>query len=217
MIISINNISKRYDDFYALEDISLKIKEGEFIAIVGASGSGKSTLLNIIGQIEKPSDGDVFIGDVSTFNLSEKERARLRNTTFGYIFQQFYLEPLYSLKKNIELPLIIAGEKKSVRREKIHEALKTVGLETKVKQISATLSGGEKQRAAIARALVNDPKIVLADEPCGNLDSRNTQIVLELLKQINKNGKTVLMVTHNTDDLNYADRVIKLADGKVEM
>ncbi|MCL2861862.1 MAG: ABC transporter ATP-binding protein [Firmicutes bacterium] len=216
MIINISNISKKYGDFYALSNVSLEIEEGEFLAIVGASGSGKSTLLNIIGQIEKPSKGDILIGEVSTCDLSEKERAKLRNSTFGYIFQQFYLEPLYSLYKNIEIPLIIAGEKKAVRKDKILKALEMVGLNGKEKQISATLSGGEKQRAAIARALVTNPKIILADEPCGNLDSKNTEIVLEHLKQINKSGKTVLMVTHNMDDTSYADRVIKLVDGKIE-
>jgi len=216
VIINISNISKKYGDFYALSNVSLEIEEGEFLAIVGASGSGKSTLLNIIGQIEKPSKGDILIGEVSTCDLSEKERAKLRNSTFGYIFQQFYLEPLYSLYKNIEIPLIIAGEKKAVRKDKILKALEMVGLNGKEKQISATLSGGEKQRAAIARALVTNPKIILADEPCGNLDSKNTEIVLEHLKQINKSGKTVLMVTHNMDDTSYADRVIKLVDGKIE-
>ncbi|MCL2234530.1 MAG: ABC transporter ATP-binding protein [Firmicutes bacterium] len=215
-MININDISKRYGDFFALENISLQVDEGEFLAIVGASGSGKSTLLNIIGQIEKPTAGDILVENISTISLSEKERAQLRNSTFGYIFQQFYLEPLYSLFKNIEIPLIIAGEKKSIRHEKIHEALKMVGLHEKSKQVSATLSGGEKQRAAIARALVTNPKIVLADEPCGNLDSKNTEIILGHLKEINNSGKTVLMVTHNMDDISYATRTIKLVDGKVE-
>lgn len=214
-MIRIEGISKKYNDFFALKNISLEIKKGEFVAITGNSGSGKSTLLNIIGQIEEPSTGKLYIENIDVAELSEKERNLLRNQKIGYIFQSFYLEPLYPVYKNIEIPLIIAKIKKNIRIEKIDEVLKLVGLTEKKNNKSSTLSGGEKQRIAIARALVCSPEIIIADEPCGNLDSVNSQIILQYLKNINSQGTTVILVTHNLEDVKYADRVIRLKDGEI--
>ena len=214
-MLKLSSINKQYNDFYALKDIDLQIDDGEFVAIVGESGSGKSTLLNIVGQIDVPSSGELLINGTNTVKLAEKEVAKLRNTTFGFVFQSFYLEPSYTVEQNVEIPLILKGTKKEERRSRIVEVLTAVNMQDKRKNISANLSGGEMQRVAIARAIAADPSIIIADEPCGNLDSKNGEAIMKLLKSLNDCGKTVIMVTHSAEHAQWAKRIIRLCDGKV--
>ena len=214
-MLKLINITKQYKDFFALNDINLQIDHGEFVAIVGESGSGKSTLLNIIGQIDIPSSGELFINGINTVTLKEKDVAKLRNTTFGFVFQSFYLEPTYTVEQNVEIPLILKGMKREERKQRIVEVLAAVNMQDKCKNKAANLSGGEMQRVAIARAIAADPSIIIADEPCGNLDSKNGEAIMRLLKSLNESGKTVIMVTHSSEHAQWAKRIIKLCDGKI--
>lgn len=214
-MIKLENINKNYKGFYALKNISLQIIDGEFIAIIGESGSGKSTLLNIIGQIDVPSSGEIYLDEKNITDLTDNEIAKLRNTTFGFIFQSFYLEPTYTVSQNIEIPLVLAGIKKKDRKSRIDEVLLKVGLVDKAKNKASNLSGGEMQRVAIARAIVNNSPIIIADEPCGNLDSKNGKIIMSLLKDLNLEGKTIIMVTHSLEHAKWAKRIIKLSDGEI--
>jgi len=214
-MIKLQNITKSFGTLQVLQGIDLEIAKGEFVALVGKSGSGKSTILNIIGALDKPTSGNVFIDTEDLSTLSDKELALFRSTSLGFVFQSFHLEPTYSVFKNIEIPLLIAKVPKKERIAKIQEVLAKVNLSDKIKQKTATLSGGEKQRVAIARSLANSPKIILADEPTGNLDSQSGKIVLDLLKDLSSSGITVLLVTHSESDAGLADRVISLEDGKI--
>lgn len=218
-MIKIVNLSKTFNSgensFNALSDFSLSISDGEFIAVVGKSGSGKSTLLNIIGTIDRLSSGEIFVNGKKLSNMKNSQQAKYRNTEIGFIFQSFHLEPSYSVYKNVELPLLIANTGKKERSKKVLSALIQVGLESKMKNKACNLSGGEKQRVCIARALVNDPGIILADEPCGNLDSFNSAIIMNILKTLAKSGKTIILVTHNMEDAKMADRIIEVKDGKL--
>lgn len=214
-MIQIKNIIKKYDKFNALSGVSLDIADGEFVAIIGESGSGKSTLLNIIGQIDDPTEGEIYINDISATELAEKERAKLRNRMFGFVFQSFYLEPTYTVYQNVEIPLILAGMKRKDRKNRIEEVLNSVDMQDKAKNKASNLSGGEMQRVAIARAIAANPPIIIADEPCGNLDTGNGEIIMQLLKRLNDEGETVIMVTHNPDHAKWAKRIIKLSDGKI--
>ena len=214
-MIELKDISKNYENFYALSEVSLKIEDGEFVAIVGESGSGKSTLLNLIGQIDVPSGGEIVINGKTATKLPEKEVAAMRNKNFGFVFQSFFLEPTYTVAQNVEIPLLLGGVKKAERAERVAAALQKVGLVDKAKNKASNLSGGEQQRVAIARAIVNDPPVIIADEPCGNLDTKNGDNIMQLLKELNGEGKTVLMVTHSAEHAKWAKRIIKLCDGKV--
>ena len=214
-MLKLSNITKKYKDFNALQDVNLRIDDGEFVAIVGESGSGKSTLLNIIGQIDLPSSGELFIDGINTVELKEKEVAKLRNTTFGFVFQSFYLEPTYTVEQNVEIPLILKGAKKEDRKRRINDVLTAVNMQDKRKNKAANLSGGEMQRVAIARAIAADPSIIIADEPCGNLDSKHGEAIMKLLKSLNEDGKTVIMVTHSAEHAQWAKRIVKLCDGKI--
>lgn len=219
-MIKIENLSKVYGEgeskVIALDNISFEQKEQEkFIAIIGKSGSGKSTLLNIIGALEKATSGDVQIDSVNILALNEKERAVFRSKKIGYIFQAFYLESEFSVLENVELPLLIAGVNKKDREIKAKEYITKLGLESKIYEKVKNLSGGQKQRVAIARALVKEPSVLLADEPTGNLDSTNGQEVMQILKKIAESGRTVLLVTHNIQDAQIADKIIELQDGKI--
>ncbi|MDR3263129.1 MAG: ABC transporter ATP-binding protein [Clostridiales bacterium] len=214
-MIELKNIAKRYNDFYALKNINLTVKQGEFFAIVGNSGSGKSTLLNMIGLIDEPTEGEVLYHGRSITSFSDTQKAVFRNKTIGFVFQAFHLEPSYSVFKNTELPLIIRGVDKRIRKKMVESALESVGLLSKIKNKADTLSGGEKQRVAIARALIGDPEIILADEPCGNLDTKNSEAVMKILSDINIGGKTVIMVTHNREHSAEIGRYIELADGEI--
>ena len=208
-------MTKKYKDFYALKETNLKIEDGEFVAIIGESGSGKSTLLNIIGQIDVPSSGEIIINGENTVDLDDNEVAKLRNSTFGFVFQSFYLEPTYTVYSNVEIPLVLKGMKRKERKQRIEEVLNSVDMQDKEKNKASNLSGGEMQRVAIARAIAANPPIILADEPCGNLDTNNGEIVMQLLKQLNDEGQTVIMVTHNPEHAKWAKRIIKLSDGEI--
>ena len=218
-MIKINDVSKAFGQgagsVVALDNINLTIESGKFVAITGKSGSGKSTLLNIVGALEKPDTGYVEIDGENLNILIADSLADFRNKKLGYVFQSFYLEPEFSVIENVALPLLIAGEKKADREEKAKIMINKLGLFDKTSEKVKNLSGGQKQRVAIARALVNDPDIILADEPTGNLDSANGNEVIEILRQIANDGKTVLMVTHNLQDANVADYKITLKDGKI--
>ncbi len=218
-MIKIKNLSKVFgqgeSQIIALHQIDCEIEEGKFVALIGKSGSGKSTLLNIIGALEKPSEGDVEIDGVNLFSMTSNELADYRNKKLGYVFQSFYLEPEFSVLENVAMPLLIAGVNKKTREDKAKEYIEKLGLNTKTNEKVKNLSGGQKQRVAIARALVNDPSIILADEPTGNLDTANGQDVIKILREIADNKKTVIMVTHNMQDAKIADETIELQDGKI--
>ena len=213
-MITIKNLTKIYDDkTKALDNISLDL-DSNFISIVGQSGSGKSTLLNIIGGIDTPTDGEVLVDELNISKLTSDELAEYRNKYIGFIFQSFYLDNSYTVLENVMMPLIIARVDKKKRIEMAEAALDKLGILDLKDKSSSDISGGEAQRVAIARAIVNNPKIILADEPTGNLDSKNGEIVMDLLKEISKN-RMVIMVTHNNEYTKYSDKVITISDGKV--
>lgn len=218
-MIICSNIIKKYkngsEDTAVINDVSLHIEKGEFVALTGKSGSGKSTLMNMIGLIDTADSGIITIAGSDTSKMSGVERADVRNRKIGYIFQSFNLESKYTVYKNIEMPLLISDVPKNERKKRVAECMEYVDTSKKADQLAETLSGGEKQRVCIARALANDPDIILADEPCGNLDSVNTRNVMELLKKLKDSGKTILMVTHSMEDASCADRIITLKDGAI--
>ena len=197
----------------ALSNVSMSVEEGEFVAIVGRSGSGKSTLLNVLGMLDAPDEGEVLFNGTDVRKMSEKEKSALRNKSFGYVFQSFFLEPEYTVYENVEMPRVIAGIKASERKERTKELINLVGISERTDQKTKKLSGGEKQRTCIARALACKPAIVLADEPCGNLDSANSADIMKLFRVIAEHGSAVLMVTHNEDDAAKADRILYMKDG----
>lgn len=198
-----------------LNHVNLEINTGEFVALTGKSGSGKTTLLNIIGLLEDATSGEVFIDNQNWQEKTRKEQAFFRNQKIGYIFQSFYLENEYSVYKNVELPLIVAGVPRKERKQQVKECLEKVGMLHKIKSKAKLLSGGEKQRVCIARAIICNPEIILADEPCGNLDDANTTKIMELLVNLKKEDRTIVMVTHSMEDASYADRKIGMHGGKL--
>ena len=200
---------------WALHDVTLEIKEGEFVAIMGPSGCGKSTLLNILGLLDNPSNGTYELNGVEVSKYSEAERTNLRKGVIGFVFQSFNLIDELNVYENIELPLLYMGVPKEERKRRVEEAMKRMDISHRVKHFPQQLSGGQQQRVAIARAVVANPKIILADEPTGNLDSKNGKEVMDLLTQLNREGTTVVMVTHSQHDAGYAGRVINLFDGQV--
>ncbi len=200
----------------ALRGVNLRVMDGEFLAIVGPSGSGKSTLLNMIGVLDRPTSGKVFIDGIDISKLSDDGLAELRNKKIGFIFQTYNLLARISVLRNVELPLIVRGVSPQERRKKALNALEEVGLKDKAFNKPTQLSGGEQQRVAIARALVSDPKILLADEPTGNLDSTNAKIIAEIFNKLNHKGRTIVMVTHNMEMASYAKRIVYLRDGMIE-
>ena len=200
---------------WALHDVTFEIKEGEFVAIMGPSGCGKSTLLNILGLLDNPSNGTYELNGVEVSKYSEAERTNLRKGVIGFVFQSFNLIDELNVYENIELPLLYMGVPKEERKRRVEEAMKRMDISHRVKHFPQQLSGGQQQRVAIARAVVANPKIILADEPTGNLDSKNGKEVMDLLTQLNKEGTTVVMVTHSQHDAGYATRTINLFDGQV--
>jgi putative ABC transport system ATP-binding protein len=216
-MIVIEQLSKTYDktDRAALDGVDLKIQDSEFVSIVGKSGSGKSTLLNIIGGIEKPSSGKITVGNIDLTVASDNELSDYRSKKTGFIFQSFHLEPQFSVYDNIRLPLLITGVPYGEHKKRIETILEKVDLSLKINDKTSKLSGGEKQRCAIARALVCDPPLILADEPCGNLDTENSLKIMNLLKSINEAGKGVILVTHDKEAAHYAKRIIELKDGRI--
>ena len=200
---------------WALHDVTLEIKEGEFVAIMGPSGCGKSTLLNILGLLDNPTNGSYELNGTDVSKFSEAERTNLRKGVIGFVFQSFNLIDELNVYENIELPLLYMGVPKEERKQRVEEAMKRMDIAHRVKHFPQQLSGGQQQRVAIARAVVANPKIILADEPTGNLDSKNGKEVMDLLTQLNKEGTTVVMVTHSQHDAGYATRTINLFDGQV--
>jgi len=198
-----------------LNDINLDIQQGEFVAIMGPSGSGKSTLMNIIGFLDKQTEGTYALNGKDIKDSKEKDLARLRNEHIGFVFQQFFLLPRLNAQKNVETPLIYAGVSKAERAERAKDLLTKVGLKDRMGHLPSELSGGQKQRVAIARALVNNPSIILADEPTGALDSKTGVQIMELLTALNREGKTVIIVTHEEEIAAYTNRTIVLKDGLI--
>ena len=218
-LLKLNNITKTYGNgtlqVQVLHGIDITIEEGEFVAIMGPSGSGKSTLMNIIGFLDTATSGEFELNGEKISKVSEKKLAVLRNKYIGFVFQQFFLLPRLNAQKNVETPLIYSGVSGRERAKRAKEMLEKVGLGDRMTHLGNQLSGGQKQRVAIARALVNNPSIILADEPTGALDSKTSEQILELLVQLNREGKTVIMVTHEEEIAAYARRVITIKDGKV--
>lgn len=216
-MIRLEQVDKIYGNgptaVHALKKVNLEIEDGKFTAIVGRSGSGKSTLMNMIGGLDAPTNGKVYADQLVLNELNNDQLAEYRNQTTGFIFQSFYLEPTFTVLENVAMPLTIAGMDKKAREEKAVDVLKKLGLEDKINKKANELSGGQKQRVSIARAIVHDPKIVLADEPTGNLDSQSGAEVMKLLKEICAMGKSVVLVTHNLEDAANADRIIVIKDG----
>ena len=200
---------------WALHDVTLEIKEGEFVAIMGPSGCGKSTLLNILGLLDNPTNGVYTLNGEDVSKYTEAQRTNLRKGVIGFVFQSFNLIDELNVYENIELPLLYMGVPKEERKQRVEEAMKRMDISHRVKHFPQQLSGGQQQRVAIARAVVANPKIILADEPTGNLDSKNGKEVMDLLTQLNKEGTTVVMVTHSQHDAGYATRTINLFDGQV--
>lgn len=219
MMIEVKDVTKTYrsgkNAFTALKNVSVNIKDAEFVAILGPSGSGKSTLMHLIGGLDRPTEGSVVIDGVEIGKLNDKKIADFRNQNIGFVFQFFYLIPRASVFDNIRLPLIYSSHKVAGQKSRIKQVLASVGLEEKINNKANDLSGGEQQRVALCRALVSDPKIILADEPTGNLDSKNGDEILKLLIKLNKEGKTIIMVTHDHDLAKKADRIVRIKDGEV--
>ena len=216
-MIELKNIEKIYrrgaEDVRALRGVDLKVDKEELVAITGPSGAGKTTLLHILGCLDQPTNGEVLIDGVDASNLPESELVRLRREKIGFVFQQFYLIPGLSVFDNIALPLLFS--KKPATPEKIRRLAEMVGLEHRLDHIPSQLSGGEMQRTAIARGLVNDPEILLADEPTGNLDSENSEKIFDILRSLKDDGITIAMITHNPDLAARAERIIQIKDGSV--
>lgn len=219
-VIQLKGIQKYYkvgkEKLHVLKSINLSIKQGEFVMIMGKSGSGKTTLLNILGFLDKFDEGSYLFQGEDVTNLSENKRSIFRNTNIGFVFQQFNLVETLNIYQNVELPMIYNNKySKEERKERIEKNLELVGLLDKTKQRPLQLSGGQQQRIAIARALVNDPQIIFADEPTGALDSDTGIEIMKLLKKLNNQGKTIIMVTHDADLTEYATKLIKLKDGVI--
>lgn len=219
-IIRIENLKRDFivgnEKVHALRGVSFDINSGEFVTIMGASGSGKSTLLNLLGCLDSPTDGNYYLDDTSVQNMNKNQRAFIRNTKIGFIFQSYNLLPKTTAVENVELPLLYNSSiSRKERREKAIKALDAVGLSDRISHKSNQLSGGQQQRVAIARALVNDPVIILADEATGNLDTRTSYEILTLMQDLFYKGKTILFVTHNPEIATFSSRNIMLKDGKI--
>jgi len=218
-LIQLNNIIKSYrngdQELNILKGIDLTVYEGEFVAIMGPSGSGKSTLMNIIGLLDRPTSGDYSLNGTQVEDLKEKELAKVRNEEIGFVFQQFFLLSKMTALQNVELPLVYAGVSSSKRRQLAKQFLEKVELSERMKHLPSELSGGQKQRVAIARALVNDPSIILADEPTGALDTKTSDQIMQLLTELNREGKTIVMVTHEPEIADFATRKIVIRDGEI--
>jgi putative ABC transport system ATP-binding protein len=221
-MIQLRDISKSYERpgegvLKVLKEIDFKVEKGEFVAIVGPSGSGKSTLMNILGLLDTPDSGDYELLGSEVSGLSARELARTRNSTIGFVFQQFHLLPRTTAAENVELPLVYSDSNKSGggTRKKAIDALCRVGLEDRLTHYPGELSGGQQQRVAIARALVNDPDVILADEPTGNLDQESGSQVMELFRDLNNSGSTILFITHDPKLAGQASRVVRIDDGRL--
>jgi putative ABC transport system ATP-binding protein len=216
--ITVRNMGKRYESggvpVDALKGVSLQVGQGEFLAVVGESGAGKSTLLSLLGGLDRPTEGSLEVDGLDVYSLRGEKLADFRSEYLGFVFQSFQLIPYLTTLENTMLPLAIAPMKNKEKRAAGIHALRRVGLEDKIDRLPHQLSGGEQERAALARAIVNDPPVILADEPTGNLDSKNGEAVMQLLQELNREGITIVMVTHNLGYTRYASRTIKLQDGR---
>ncbi|WP_080904207.1 ABC transporter ATP-binding protein [Parabacteroides sp. Marseille-P3160] len=218
-MIKIEGLSKFFRteevETIALNKVSMEVKNGEFVAIMGPSGCGKSTLLNILGLLDNPTAGDYYLDEKEVGHLKEKERTQVRKGNIGFVFQSFNLIDELNVFENVELPLTYLNIKASERKEKVHQILKRMNISHREKHFPQQLSGGQQQRVAICRAIVSNPKMILADEPTGNLDSKNGAEVMSLLTELNKEGTTIVMVTHSKHDASFAHRVVNLFDGQI--
>ena len=218
-MIKIENLSKVFRteevETVALNNVNMQVNEGEFVAIMGPSGCGKSTLLNTLGLLDNPSEGSYKLLGNEVANLQEKERTRLRKGVIGFVFQSFNLIDELNVFENVDLPVTYLGIKKAERKQMVNDMLKRMNISHRAKHYPQQLSGGQQQRVAIARAVITNPKLILADEPTGNLDSKNGQEVMNLLTELNQEGTTIVMVTHSKRDAGYAHRIVHLFDGSV--
>lgn len=218
--IQVINVAKEFGTgdgkVTAVRHIDLSIEEGEFLSIMGESGAGKSTLLSMLGGLLSPSSGEIRIGGINIYELKSDKRADFRREFMGFIFQSFQLVPYLNVLENVQLPLAVTHHSESEKKDLAMAALERVGLKDKAKRLPNQISGGEQERVAIARAVVNEPPILFADEPTGNLDSRNSAEVMNLLKRLNSEGQTIVMVTHSRQNADYADRIIEVADGTIK-
>lgn len=218
-MIKVENLSKSFRteevETVALDKVSFEVKDGEFVAIMGPSGCGKSTLLNILGLLDNPTSGKYWLGEREVQDLKEKERTDVRKGEIGFVFQSFNLIDELNVEENIELPLTYLGVPRAERKKRVQEIMKRMAISHRAKHFPHQLSGGQQQRVAIARAVVFNPKMILADEPTGNLDSKNGAEVMALLTELNQEGTTIVMVTHNEHDAKMAHRIIRLFDGHI--
>ncbi len=218
-MLEVNDVIKTYINgdinFMALKGVSLKVNQGEFTSIMGASGSGKSTFMNILGCLDRMDSGTYLLNGKNVSNLKDDELARIRNKEIGFVFQAFNLLPRMSILENVELPMIYSGMPYKERRYKALEALRKVGLEDRVKHKPTQISGGQKQRVAIARAIVNSPSVIMADEPTGNLDTKSTNEIIKIFQDLNDEGATIIIVTHEPDVAKYTKKIVMFRDGEI--
>ena len=217
--IRAENLSKQYGSgdatVMAIQDIDFTVESGEFVSIMGESGAGKSTLLSIVGAMNPPSSGKFVVDEIDVYHLGSEKRTDFRREFIGFVFQSFHLVPYLTVVENVMLPLTTVKATKKRKRTLAEEALDQVGLTGKEQRLPSQISGGEKERVAVARAIVNDPPVLLADEPTGNLDSKTTHEIMDLLQRLNREGTTILMVTHSQDCAAYAERILRVSDGRL--